>query len=42
VEVTNSTVINKSKESLNSGGNQFHRYQQNEYFSPELIEHSKD
>ena len=29
--VNNSTNINKTKESLNSDGQQFHQYQQNKY-----------
>ena len=42
--VINSTDINKTKESLNSDGHQFHQYQQNEQSpltSPELTEHTK-
>jgi hypothetical protein len=38
--VNNSTHINKTKESLNSDGQQFHQYQQNEQ-SP-LTAHKKD
>jgi hypothetical protein len=38
--VNNSTNINKTKESLNSDGQQFHQYQQNEQ-SP-LTAHKKD
>ena len=38
--VNNSTDINKTKESLNSDGQQFHQYQQNEQ-SP-LTAHKKD
>ena len=37
--VNNSTNINKTKESLNSDGQQFHQYQQNEHLSSEIIEH---
>jgi hypothetical protein len=32
--VNNSTNINKTKESLNSDGQQFHQYQQNEQSPP--------
>ena len=38
--VNNSTNINKTKESLNSDGQQFHQYQQNKQ-SPSLIEHTQ-
>ena len=40
--VSNSTNINKTKESLNSDGQQFHQYQQNEqYLSTSFTEHKK-
>ena len=41
--VINSIDINKTKESLNRDGDQFHRYQQNEHSSftiAELTEHN--
>jgi hypothetical protein len=37
VVVNNSTNINKTKQSLNHAGQQFHHYQQNNHLSPQLI-----
>jgi hypothetical protein len=45
VIVINSTNINKTKESLNKNGHQFHQYQQNQQtplILTELTEYKKD